>query len=79
MTDSLSNLSTDVAMQSARQFLREMAQPVSAMKQVALNEGELGRAAFYVARVSQAGIDERALPPMRGPEPPKAPEVVEVG
>ena len=61
MTDALSNLSTDVAMTSARQFLREMAQPAPAHKNVSLSETELQRHSGYVSRVSTAGIDRREL------------------
>jgi DNA excision repair protein ERCC-2 len=62
MTDSLSNLSTDVAMRAARQFLREMAQPAPAHKTVSLSETDLQRHSGYVSRVSVAGIDQRELP-----------------
>jgi DNA excision repair protein ERCC-2 len=62
MTDALSNLSTDVAMASARQFLREMAQPAPAHRNVSLSEAELFRSSVYVERVSTAGIDVRQDP-----------------
>ena len=61
MTDSLSNLSADVAMVSARQFLREMAQPNPAHRNVSLSELELQKSSIYVSRVSIAGIDQRSL------------------
>ena len=61
MTEPLSNLSTDVAMHAARQFLREMAQPAPAHKNVSLAEAELVRHTSYVSRVSVAGIDQRVV------------------
>lgn len=63
MSDALSNLSTDVAMASARQFLREMAQPAPQHKNVSLTESELTRHPIYVSRVSTAGIDQRSALP----------------
>ena len=63
MTDGLSNLSTDVAMASARQFLREMAQPNKHLKNVSMNEPELQKSSVYCSRVSVAGIDQRPLAP----------------
>ncbi len=63
MTDATSNLSVDVAIASARQFLREMAQPVPAGRNVSMSEAELQRHPSYVSRVSIAGIDQRELPP----------------
>jgi DNA excision repair protein ERCC-2 len=71
MSDSLSNLSTDVAMAKAREFLREMAQPVT-HKQVSLGEAELQRSSVYVSQLSVAGIDQRATEPMEGAPPPPA-------
>ena len=60
MSDSYSNLSTDIAMASARQFLRQMAQPLGASHHtVSLSEVELVNSAGYVSRVSTAGIDQR--------------------
>ena len=56
MSDQTSNLSTDVAMASARQFLREMAQPAPAHKDVALGDGELQKQPFYVSHQSAAGF-----------------------
>ena len=56
MSDSTSNLSTDVAMASARQFLREMAQPAPAHKSVALSNTDLQRQPFYVSHQSSAGF-----------------------
>ena len=62
MTDAHSNLSTDVAMAAARTFLREMAQPAPAHKQVSFDAKDLRQWSGYVARVSSAGIDMRQVP-----------------
>ena len=72
MTDGLSNLSTDVAMASARQFLREMAQPAP-LENVSLSESQLLASGIYAARHSTAGIDRRlepARPPVAVDGPP---------
>ena len=61
MSDGLSNLSTDVAMASARQFLREMAQPSDGRKHVSLSEADLQKSSIYVSRVATAGIDQREV------------------
>jgi len=66
MTDALSNLSTDVAMASARQFLREMAQPALKSKDVSLSEAQLVADRAYVDHISTAGIDMRQDPAQRG-------------
>ena len=70
MSDGLRNLSTDVAMASARQFLREMAQPAPGHRTVSLSEAELQRHHTYVSRVSVAGIDQRSVAPAAATCPP---------
>ena len=63
MSEQYSNLSTDVAMSSARQFMRLMAQPLPPhIKNVSFSEAELRCSAGYVAKVSTAGIDARHDP-----------------
>ena len=57
MTDRLSNLSTDLAMASAREFLREMAQPVDASRNVSLSEEQLQRSAGYIAKPAASGFN----------------------
>ena len=59
MTETLSNLSTDLAMACARQFLREMAQPVTNRRNVSLSEQELMCSHGYVDHKSLDGIDQR--------------------
>jgi len=72
MSDSLCNMSTDVAMASARQFLREMAQPALGHKNVSLSEHELFRSSGYVERISIAGIDQRQDPAVAAPALPSS-------
>merc|ERR1712083_17323 len=49
MTEGCLNLSTDMAMHRARQFLREMAQPVPASLNVSLSLEQLERNPCYVS------------------------------
>eukprot|EP00965_Chrysotila_dentata_P217171 6189827-Pleurochrysis_carterae.AAC.3 len=62
MTDGCLNLSSDVAMHRARQFLREMAQPAPDSANVSLDAEQLRRHANYVSFESRSHVGMQAHP-----------------